>query len=241
MPVPALALLPPLATTSKSQSSQRASSSAPSSAISAATSLADHNGFDITHELRYNTDQYTGSETITLYAFPSYISASLDQLRTRFRDPRPSLSCVMSCCCYYGLMVLSDNRDVLALAELKERFDELRSVKAGYKMQLYAWFSSFPAVIQDTVSVGSNKRTFSLAESVRSRLCDLATDLSMSYSALVQLALLIALNRQDTTLAEHRSAMGVSVEAFFGGTRIRCEVGLKILEMIQGMGKVAGA
>lgn len=175
--------------------------------------------FDLIHTLN-STDYYSrGSEVISLYSYPTYLSVNLRRVLGRAlpRSSRPhDWGAAMSCLIdhgvkhYYGSEVVK--RFLASLATL----DTDNTVNATIIEHLEAWRRQIKFSPTDPTNLlGVQKRhAFKSPESIRNRLSGLAGGLGLSGSVLGTVCVMVGLHDQPGVVPQHASAMRAEIERF---------------------------
>lgn len=191
--------------------------------------------FDLLQELRDHKEDYTGTEFLSLYNFPSYLRTNLDRARARVESvTKPGLGVAISCCTGYGLASIYSNPHVKSYLEMRETLSLTQDTGGdAYDIQeLEDWFNRFEFSSPNPNMSGIKKQTIPLSDPIKRSLLALKSELGCEASPLCIMAVTITLSVQPTTLIQHRQMMIDAIEIFYRRLERRVRVAEALLQTL---------
>lgn len=181
--------------------------------------------FDLTAELTYNRDRYTGPEWIAA-KMPGYMRTCIERICAAVArsSSKPGNAPVVAACSLNGLSIIREHREVVATLALREQFMTSDQIDEDQEDELASFLRQFPFTPPDPTTTVARRLTYPIPQYIKSQLNEMSGELGISMSALVVVCLSITMADQPAILESRRGHLAGAVAKFFERVATRREM-----------------
>jgi hypothetical protein len=161
---------------------------------------------------QYYIAKAPGVQWVNITALPSFLRTTLDKLKAKVDLPRePGIQPTLCCCISHGLPILQAHEQVVALHDVKRRFNEMEQAGTPSEEFIAQYFRA----IFDVGIPKGKRQNVAVPDDLKRQIQGLAFNLGTTESSLAVLSAYAVLSTQSEVPTNYQGHMSDKVEEFF--------------------------